>query len=73
MTVRKFRVGQKVTYRLSSHRKDALDGAYQIIRFLPQRQDARLEYQIRNLDKGLERVAKESELRSRILGTEGRS
>jgi hypothetical protein len=64
MSARKFRIGQRVNYRPAAHRGNAPLGIYQITRFLPQREYGELEYQIRNLNEGHERVAKESELRS---------
>jgi len=63
MSAHKFRIGQNVNYRPAGHGQDAPDGTYQIIRFLPQRDDAEVEYRIRNLNEGHERVANESELR----------
>jgi hypothetical protein len=64
MPARKFRIGQRVNYRPAAHSRNAPVGIYQIIRFLPQRKDGELEYQIKNLDVGHERVARESELRA---------
>jgi hypothetical protein len=64
MPARKFRIGQRVNYRPPAHRRNAPVGIYQIIRFLPQRKDGELEYQIKNLNVGHERVARESELRA---------
>jgi hypothetical protein len=63
-SARKFRIGQSVSYRPATHRRNAPHGTYQITRFLPQRKDGELEYHIRNLNEGHEQVARESELRS---------
>jgi hypothetical protein len=64
MSARKFRIGQSVNYRPTTNRRNAPLGTYQITKFLPQREDGELEYQIRNLNEGHERIAKERELRS---------
>jgi hypothetical protein len=63
MSARNFRIGQSVNYRPAVRRRNAL-GRYQVTRFLPQRKDGELEYQIKHLTEGHELVARESELRS---------
>jgi hypothetical protein len=67
MSARKFRIGQSVNYR-PAVRRSAL-GKYQVIGFLPQCKDGEPEYQIKHLNEGHERVARESELRSAWCGT----
>jgi hypothetical protein len=63
MSARKFRIGQSVNYRPAVLGRNA-PGKYQVIKFLPQQKDGEPEYQIRHLNEGHERVARESELRS---------
>jgi hypothetical protein len=60
---RNFRIGQRVNYRPAVRGRKAY-GKYQVIRFLPQRKDGELEYQIRHVDEGDDCIASESELRS---------
>jgi hypothetical protein len=65
MSARKFRIGQTVIYRAAVRGRNPPPlGTYQIIRFLPKRKDGDPEYQIKHLNEGQERVARESELRS---------
>jgi hypothetical protein len=65
MSARKFRIGQTVIYRPTARGRNAVPlGTYQVIRFLPERKDGDLGYQIKHLNEGEERFAKESELRS---------
>jgi hypothetical protein len=63
MPARSFRIGQSVNYRPAVRGRTA-PGKYQVIRFLPQRNDGEPEYQIRHVNEGHECVARESELRS---------
>jgi hypothetical protein len=66
MPAHKFRIGQMVTYRPAERGQNAPPGAYMVIARLPQGEETgELEYRIRNLSEGQERVAKESELRGR--------
>ena len=66
MPTHKFRIGQVVTYRPAVRVPDPPPGAYMIIaRLPPSEETGELEYRIRNLTEGQERVAHESELRGR--------
>jgi hypothetical protein len=66
MPAYKFRIGQMVTYRSAERGVDAAPSAYMVVARLPHGEETgELEYRIRNLNEGHDRVAKESELRGR--------
>jgi hypothetical protein len=62
----KVRIGQVVTYRPAVRGQDPPPGVYMIIARLPHSEETgELEYRIRNLREGQERVAHERDLRGR--------